>query len=70
MVNTLDCLVTYPEHTERVTRIKEQVFKSEGGKPTIKVTAFNQNSQDAFLDDPRTEVEERPVHMAIRLTKA
>ena len=42
-----DCLVTYPEHAERVCQIMEDAFESVGIRPTIKVTAFNQGAQEA-----------------------
>jgi len=42
-----DCLVTYPEHAKRISRIMEEAFGSVGGKPTIKTTAFNLEAQAA-----------------------
>jgi len=47
VVTIHDCLVTYPEHAERVSQIMVEAFESVGGKPTIKVTAFDLNGQDA-----------------------
>ena len=47
VVTIHDCLVTYPEHAERVSQIMVEAFESVGIKPTIKVTAFNLNGQDA-----------------------
>ena len=41
VVTIHDCLVTYPENAERVSRIMEEAFGSVGVRPTIKVTAFN-----------------------------
>ncbi len=38
---TIDtCLVTYPEHAERVSQIMVEAFGSVGVSPTIKVTQF------------------------------
>jgi len=42
-----DCLVTYPEHAKRISRIMEEASGSVWCKPTIKPTAFNLNVQDA-----------------------
>ena len=47
MVTIHDCLVTYPDNAERVSRIMEQAFGSVSIRPTIKVTAFDQEAQDA-----------------------
>jgi len=47
VVTIHDCLVTYPEHAEKVRRIMVEAFESVGGNPTIKITAFNLNGQDA-----------------------
>jgi len=40
-------LVTYPEQAERVGQIMVEAFGSVGVKPTIKVTAFNEEAQEA-----------------------
>ena len=42
-----DCLVTYPENAERVRQIMVEAFESVGVSPTIKITAFNQEAQEA-----------------------
>ena len=42
-----DCRVTYAEHAERIKRIMEEAFGSVGIRPTITITAFNQDAQDA-----------------------
>jgi hypothetical protein len=47
VVTVYNCLVTYPEHGERARRIMEQAFGSLWIKPTVKVTAFNQEAQEA-----------------------
>ena len=47
VVTIHDCLVTYPEHAERVRQIMVEAFESVGVSPTIKVTAFNQEAQEA-----------------------
>ena len=52
VVTIHDCLVTYPEHAERVKQIMVESFGSVGIKPTIKVTAFNVEAQDARRSDP------------------
>ncbi len=52
MVTIHDCLVTYTEHAERVSRIMEEAFESVGVTPTIKVTALNQEAHDARCGDP------------------
>jgi hypothetical protein len=41
VVTIHDCLVTYPEHAERVSQIMVEAFESVGVRPTIKITAFN-----------------------------
>jgi hypothetical protein len=41
VVTIHDCLVTYPEHAERVGQIMVEAFGSVGVSPTIKVTAFD-----------------------------
>lgn len=43
-----DSIVTTPEHAEAVVDIMEEAFGSVGVRPTIKVTAFDQEAQDAF----------------------
>jgi hypothetical protein len=40
VVTIHDCLVTYPEHAERVSQIMTEAFGSVGVRPTIKVTAL------------------------------
>ena len=52
MVTIHDCLVTYPEQAERVRQVMVEAFVSVGVRPTIKVTAFNQEAQDARCGDP------------------
>jgi hypothetical protein len=52
VVTIHDCLVTYPEHAERVRQIMVEAFESVGLTPTIKVTAFNQEAQEARRGDP------------------
>ena len=47
VVTIHDCLVTYPEQAERVSQIMVEAFGSVGVRPTIKVTAFNQEAQEA-----------------------
>ena len=47
VVTIHDCLVTYPDNAERVSRIMEQAFGSVGIRPTIKVTAFDLNVLEA-----------------------
>ena len=47
VVTIHDCLVTYPEHAERVSQIMVEAFQSVGVRPTIKTTAFNQEAQEA-----------------------
>ena len=47
VVTIHDCLVTYLDNAERVSRIMEQAFGSVGIRPTIKVTAFDLNVQEA-----------------------
>ena len=47
VVTIHDCLVTFPEHAERVKQIMEEAFESVGVRPTIKITAFNQEAQEA-----------------------
>ena len=47
VVTIHDCLVTYPEQAERVRQIMVEAFESVGVRPTIKITAFNQEAQDA-----------------------
>ena len=47
VVTIHDCLVTYPEHAERVSQIMVEAFESVGINPTVKITAFNLNGQDA-----------------------
>jgi hypothetical protein len=43
-----DSIVTTPEHAEAVVGIMEQVFGSVGVRPTIKVTGFEEEAQDAL----------------------
>ena len=43
VVTSHDCLVTYPDNAERVSRIMEQALGSVGIRTTIKVTAFDLN---------------------------
>jgi hypothetical protein len=43
VVTIHDCLVTFPEHAERVCRIMAEAFETVGARPTIKVTAFDQD---------------------------
>ena len=47
MVTIHDCLVTYLDNAERVSRIMEQAFGSVGIRPTIQVTAFDLNVLEA-----------------------
>jgi hypothetical protein len=47
MVPTHGWLVTSEEHAERSRRIMEEAFGSVGIRPTITITAFNQDAQDA-----------------------
>jgi len=47
VVTIHDCLVTYPDNAERVSRIMEQAFGSVGIRPTIKVTVFDLNVLEA-----------------------
>ena len=47
VVTIYNCLVTYPDNAERVSRIMEQAFGSVSIKPSIKVTAFNLNAEEA-----------------------
>ena len=47
VVTTYNCLVTYPDNAERVSRIMEQTFGSVGIRPTIKVAAFDLNVLEA-----------------------
>ena len=47
VVTIHDCLVTYPENAERVRQIMVEAFGSVGVSPTIKITAFNQEAQEA-----------------------
>ena len=47
MVTIHDCLVTYPDNAERVSRIMVEAFGSVGIRPTIKVTAFDLNVLEA-----------------------
>jgi hypothetical protein len=54
-----DGLVSYPEHVERVTQIMVESFGSVGIKPTIEVTAFNQEAQYARCGDPGSWVDDR-----------
>jgi hypothetical protein len=42
-----DCLVSYPDQSERVRQIMEEAFRSVGVTPTIKVKSFDQEAQDA-----------------------
>jgi hypothetical protein len=46
-----DCLVTYPEHAERVKHIMEEAFRSVGVNPTIKVKSFDLEAQDPRYGD-------------------
>ena len=63
---THDCQVTCEEHAERSKRIMEEAFGSVGIKPTIKVTAFNQEAQDACWGDSGTSVDkQKPVCISI-----
>lgn len=43
-----DSIVTTPEHAGAVVGIMEQAFGSVGVRPTIKVTAFDEEAQDAL----------------------
>mgnify|MGYP001078789077 CR=1 FL=1 len=43
-----DSIVTTPEHAESVVGIMEEAFGSVGVRPTIKVTAFDEEAQDAL----------------------
>ena len=47
VVTIHDCLVTYPENAERARQIMVEAFGSVGVSPTIKITAFSQEAQDA-----------------------
>ena len=47
VVTIHDWLVSYPDNAERVSRIMEQAFGSVGIRPTVKVTAFDLNVQEA-----------------------
>jgi hypothetical protein len=47
VVTIHDCLVTYPDQAERVREIMVEAFESLGVTPTIKITAFNVEAQDA-----------------------
>jgi hypothetical protein len=47
VVTIHDCLVTFPDQAERVRQIMEESFGSVGATPTIKVTAFNLEAQEA-----------------------
>jgi hypothetical protein len=63
VVTIHDCLVTYPEQAERVRQIMEEAFGSVSVKPTIKITAFNQEAQDARRGDADSWVDLRePVY--------
>lgn len=42
-----DSIVTFPEHAGAVTAIMEDAFRSVGVRPTIKVTAFDEEAQYA-----------------------
>ena len=47
VVTIHDCLVTYPEHGERARQIRVEAFGSVGGRPTIKLSAFDLNILEA-----------------------
>jgi hypothetical protein len=47
VVTIHDCLVTHPDQAERVREIMIEAFESVGVTPTIKITAFNVEAQDA-----------------------
>jgi hypothetical protein len=49
-----DCLVTYSDQSERVKEIMVEAFESVGVTPTIKITAFNVEAQDARGSDTGT----------------
>jgi hypothetical protein len=51
VVTIHDCLVTYPDQAERVREIMVEAFRSVGVRPTIKITAFNVEAQDARRSD-------------------
>ncbi len=51
-LNQDNCLVTYPELAVRVKEIMVEAFESVGVTPTIKITAFNVEAQDARRSDP------------------
>lgn len=57
VVTIHDCLVTVPDHARRVREIMVEAFGSVGIKPTIKVTAFNENVQDARCGDPGSQLD-------------
>ena len=47
VVTIYNCLVTYLDNTEMVSRIMEQAFGLVGIRPMIKVTAFDLNVLEA-----------------------
>jgi hypothetical protein len=47
VVTIHDCVVTYPEHAERVNQIMIEAFGSVGVTPTIKIKSFDWSVQDA-----------------------
>jgi len=65
VVTIHDCLVTYPEHSERVRRIMVEGFGTMGIKPTIKTTTFNLNVLEARWGDPVTWLDREPVCISI-----
>jgi hypothetical protein len=42
-----DSPVTFPEHAKAVTEIMGEAFSSGGFRPTIKVTPFEKDAQEA-----------------------
>jgi hypothetical protein len=42
-----DSLVTIPEHSGAVTAIMSEALGSAGVRPTIKITPFDEEAQDA-----------------------
>ena len=47
VVTTYDCLVTNPEHAERVKEIVVEALESAGVTLTIGIMAFNEKLEDA-----------------------
>ncbi len=52
-----DGLVTCPERAERVKQIMVEAFESVGVGPTVKLTAFDLEAQDAPRSDPGTRLD-------------